>query len=62
MDQKRTPRRVDLAGPDAAQQQSKLEVHAFTTPNSIKVPIALEEILIRPAVVAAIAKTTVLAQ
>jgi GSH-dependent disulfide-bond oxidoreductase len=43
MERKRTPGLVDLAGPDAAQQQSMLEVHAFTTPNSIKVPIALEE-------------------
>lgn len=62
MEQKRAPRRVDLAGPDATQQQSMLEVHAFTTPNSIKVPIALEEILIRPTFVVAIAKTTALAQ
>jgi len=43
MERKRTPGRVDLAGADAVQQQSMLEVHAFTTPNSIKVPIALEE-------------------
>ena len=43
MERKRTPGLVDLAGADAAQQQSMLEVHAFTTPNSIKVLIALEE-------------------
>jgi GST-like protein len=43
MERKRTPGLVNLAGPDAAQQKSMLEVHAFTTPNSIKVPIALEE-------------------
>jgi GST-like protein len=43
MERKRTPGLADLDGPDAAQQQSMLEVHAFTTPNSIKVPIALEE-------------------
>ena len=43
MKRKRTPGLVDLGGTDAAQQQSMLEVHAFTTPNSIKVPIALEE-------------------
>src|SRR5258707_7713567 len=43
MERKRTPGLVELAGPDAAQQQSMLEVHAFATPNSIKVPIALEE-------------------
>ena len=43
MERKRTPGLVDLAGPDAAQPQSMLEVRAFTTPNSIKVPIALEE-------------------
>lgn len=43
MERNRTPGLIDLAGPDAAQQQSMLEVHAFTTPNSIKVPIALEE-------------------
>src|ERR1700730_10805650 len=43
MERKRTLGLVDLAAPDAAQQQSMLEVHAFTTPNSIKVPIALEE-------------------
>ncbi|MGX6999032.1 glutathione S-transferase family protein [Caballeronia sp. KNU42] len=43
MERKRTPGLADLAGPNAAQQQSMLEVHAFATPNSIKVPIALEE-------------------
>ena len=43
MERKRTPGLVDLASPDATQQQSMLEVHAFATPNSIKVPIALEE-------------------
>ena len=43
MERKRTPGLAGLAGPDTAQQQSMLEVHAFTTPNSIKVPIALEE-------------------
>jgi len=43
MERKRTPRLVDLAGADAAQQQGMLEVHAFTTANSIKVLIAPEE-------------------
>jgi len=43
MERQKSPGLADLADPDAAQQQSMLEVHAFTTPNSIKVPIALEE-------------------
>lgn len=43
MERQKSPGLTDLAGPDATRQQSMLEVHAFTTPNSIKVPIALEE-------------------